>query len=585
MARQPEETEVTAPRSRKAEKGENRVGRVVGSKWHYALVLVFAALLSMGIWSRPDWLTLTINTVLILSLAGAGLAMCYAMTRVSKNRMLALLIAVVYMAMPYVLNNLYVRMSLGEMVVLVAAPILLLGLYQLTAREKHAPRSLAVAMALLIVSHSVFAVILALMTVVYVLINVDRVLSLKCVWRVVLAVAVTVGLTAFFTVPLAEAWLDGESETFSQEYVEEYFVMRAVSADEMNEQKVRPQELVELDFASGDYGVALGVMAMIGILGFWFAWRGVEDRLERRFVTSLYVVGIVAIVLAMMNWGVLPEVVWKVGGAWRLLLVAELTLSVVAGYTVFALVQRMLAEKQAVFAIVMGMLAVWLVGVIIRPGGEVDMESLEQVEATLMAVWFWVKCTLAEVWNEVRAGFDFAEPAEIGMLVSLVTAGLGVVWVVVSGVRDWYKGRKQKEVNSLIDSVWEAMAENEGVASDTLRSGATESAEKPKRTRSVRQKTAVLPEPPAPEVPGLETKPVKKSTRGRAKKAEADGAGEASAKKTTPRKTATRKSTAKVKSVKTEDTPAKAAKTKEEENEGGVKPRVTKVKAGVKKEV
>ncbi len=52
---------------------------------------------------------IAINIVLVLCLVGSGLTMCYAMTKISKNQVLAVLVSVFYMAAPYVLNNLYSR--------------------------------------------------------------------------------------------------------------------------------------------------------------------------------------------------------------------------------------------------------------------------------------------------------------------------------------------------------------------------------------------------------------------------------------------------------------------------------------------
>lgn len=580
MTKSPEKTDVAAPRSRKEEQAKTSLSRVVGSKWHYALVLVFAGLLSVGVWARSDWLSSVTNLVMILGIVMSGLAMCFALTRISKNRMLALLVAVIYMASPYLLENFYVRMSLAEGAVMIAAPILLLGLYQLSVHEKHATRYLAIAMVVMILSQSVWAVIFATMAVAYVLINVDRVFSMRSIWRMILAVAVTLGLTAFFTVPLAEAWLD-ESEVISQEYVEEY-LGEETSVRTVNEQRVQPQELVNLDYANGG-GVALGAMALVGIIGFWFAWRTIEDKGERRFVTSLYIMGVLAVLLTLpiVDWGSLPSVLWRVQNPARFLLAAAAMLSIVTGYTVFALVRRMAAEKQAVFAILMSVTAVAAVARMIMPEGEGYLVNVRATEGALNGVVVWGEEMWGEVQGMMQEGCDFSRPLDVAIAVSMATAGLGVVWVIVSGIFDWHKRRKQKEVDSLIDSVWEAMAENEGLQDKESKNS------KPKRTKSAKQSERILPEPPAPEVPGMAptAKPAKKNTRTRAastKKADESAgvdAGEAekktASKPATKKPTTTRKTTTRTKSIK--------AETSDDEEE--TKPRVTKVKAGAKKEV
>ena len=754
MTKPSDKTDVAASRSRNEEKTQTGLSRVVGSKWHYVLVLVFAALLGVGIWSRPDqvmvgddyafhvarlqsaaqaWRNgqilpqvdpealggfgyaynlfygplvtyvaaglefvigswpIVINLILVLCLMGAGFMMCYAMTRVTKNRMLALLIAVIYMASPYLLNNIYSRMALGEVTAAVAAPILLLGLYQLTAHEKHAARSLAVAAALLILSHSLSAMIFALMAAVYVLINIDKVFNVRCIWRMILAVAVALGLTAFFTAPLIEARLEGNYGVFNQEYAEAYF---GANPQSVNDHRVWPQQLVTLDYASGEYGVALGVMAMIGILGFWFAWRTIEDRGEQRFVTSLYIIGMLAIVgmLPLLNWQYLPSVFWNIQFPWRLMMVAMTVFSVVAGYTIFALVRRMSVEKQAVWAIMAGVLAVYVVTPVIMPNDDRHLEDFSEAEEDLATVGFQAEyapvgllcaaddeedvekgyaCSLERIREElktrgtklsvlegqvktskaikdglnlefdvrntseraavvelpliwypgyrvrmdgvelvsgqseddglvtvvvpagvegtVQVRYELTKPTELGLMISAGTAGLGVVWVMISGVYDWYKRRKQKEVDSLIDSVWEAMAENESLDDG----GAEATVNKPKKRAAKRKAENVLPEPPEPEVPGLmpnegagggakrssgrKTKPAASKKKADVSEAKDDVEQEKGAEKSATKKTTTRKTTARVKSVK--------AKEESSEAQDEVKPRVTKVKAGSKKEV
>lgn len=739
MAKSSEQTDVTAAPSREKKLTKMGRGQVVGSKWHYVLVLIFAALLSIGIWSRPDQIMLgddyafhvsrlqgaskawangqllpqvdpealggfgyaynlfygplltyaaaglefvigswpiVLNVILVLCLMGAGLTMCYAMTRVTKNRMLALLIAVIYMASPYLLNNIYSRMALGEVTAAIAAPILLLGLYQLTAQEKHAARSLGLAAALLILSHSLSALLFAVMAAVHVLINIDKVLNVRSVWRMILAVGVALGLSAFFTMPLVEAGMEGDYGVFDQDYAEVYF---GANPQSVNDHRVWPQQLVALNFTSGEYGIALGVMAMVGILGFWFVWRTIEDRAERRFVTSLYIIGLLAVVatLPILDWRFLPRVAWNIQFPWRLIMIAMTALSVVAGYTIFALVRNMTTAKQMVFALAVGLLAVYAVTPVIMPDDERHLEDFGAVEEDLATVGFQAEyapvgllceaddkadaargyaCSLERIrenlaqrgtklkvvegqarlskatkdglnvefevrnsgeraavvelpliWypgyqarmgetelaveqsdeyglvtvvipagtqGTVKVGYELTRPTELGLLISGATAGLGVIWVIVSGIYDWHKRRKQQEVDSLIESVWEAMGENEQLKDDSNESSKSKKKSKPSKP--------VLPEPPEPEVPGL--KPVaKKTTRTRstskagAKKAATDESvasaekKRASTKKTTP----TRKTVTKVKSVKADA---------DDINDENIKPRVTKVKAGSKKE-
>lgn len=652
MAKQSEQADATSP-ERKQKLG---FGQVIGSKWHYLVVLVFGLILSAGIWAIPQqvlrgddfafhvarlqsalrgWnsgqiipqvdpevlsgfgyaynlfygpvltyiaagLQIVIgswpvvcNLVVILCLVGAGLMMCYAMTKISKNRMLAMLIAVIYMASPYLLNNIYSRMALGEVAAAVVVPILLLGLYQLTAQEKHAARNIALALALLIWTHSLSALIFGMMGVVYVILNIDKILNWKSIWRIILGLVVGLGLAAGFILPLVEARLEGDYGVFDTSYSAAYF---GVNASDMNDHRVWPQQLVLMDFTQSDYGVSLGVMALTGLIGFWFIRRTIESKPERRFVTTLYIISALAILmtLAIVDWKYMPSLLWHLQFPWRFLMVAMTALSVVAGYTIFTLVRRMSREKQAVWAIIMSVMAVYVVMPKIIPDAEKHLADFGQLENNATMVGFQAEyaprallcspeaqedleqgytCSLSKLQNEleergakiklligaaelsharresgelkfqvkntsgadvkvelpliyypgyqavtgqgeelavesselglvtvtlpvgmsgvVSVHYGVSKATEIGMVITAGTAALGIIWVMISGVLDWRKRRKKQEVDSLIDSVWEAMAEHEELESALADEGVEDLAEKKKpraRSKSTRAK-------------------------------------------------------------------------------------------------
>ena len=205
------------------------------------LVTYIAGGLQLLISSWP----IVINLILVLCLLGAGLTMCYAMTKISQNQALATLVAAFYMSAPYALNNLYSRMALGEVVAFVAAPILLLGLYRLLIRDKRAARCIAVSAALLLLSHSLSAMLFAIAAAIFVLLNWRKVFNWDNIWRMILGVAVALGLTAFFTLPLVEAKMSNLYGVFNPGYSDVYF---GANARSMNDHRLKPQQLLATNF-------------------------------------------------------------------------------------------------------------------------------------------------------------------------------------------------------------------------------------------------------------------------------------------------------------------------------------------------
>lgn len=553
-----------------------------------------------------------INLALVLCLIGAGMTMCYVMSKISGNKVIAVLSAVFLMAAPYTLNNLYARMALGEVVALVAAPILLLGLWQLLKGEKHAARSIALSAALLVLSHSLSAMLMAIVAALFVIFNIRRILNWENVWRMVLGVAVALGLSAFFTLPLIEAKMVGTYGVFDEGYADIYF---GANPRSMNDHRLWPQQLMVMDLngktnddgLGGEFGVTLGVVAIIGLMGFWFVRKQIEDKGQRRFVTSLYVIAVLALLLALpvVNWYYMPGILWQMQFPWRALMVTTLLLAVVSAYVLYELIRGLAKERQKVAAVALGMLAIYMVMPMILPRedrhlagveevkkdpvtigweaeyapmqilcspeveedtkqgyacsltrireklkewgeklkvisgkaklGEVKRDGLkidfkiksgdEASEVELPLIWYpgytaeidgerlevkaseeygMVLVTVPEGKSgEVKVYYGLSRMTLIGLMISVTTAGLSVVWLVFAGVRDYAKSKKSRkedtEMVELMNTVREAVEASEAEENKVEGEADSESGTKAKdviaktkvkaRTTKIRRKT------------------------------------------------------------------------------------------------
>lgn len=419
-------------------------------KWHYLLVLLFGVIISVGIWGfidrtlvgddytfhvvrlqpashawsngqimpqvDPDALggfgyaynlfygpiltylaaglqvlvsnwNIVINLVLIICLVGSGLTMCYAMMRISKNKVLAAMVAILYMAAPYHLTDVYSRVALGEVAAFVVAPFLLLGLFQLTNGNKHAVRNLAISAAFLILTHSLSTLLFALMAVAYVILNIDKIFNVKTIWRAILAVMVALGLSAFFVLPLAETKLEGaDYGIFNEEYAETYF---GANSKGMNDHRLWVGSMLLTDSYTSSSNVAIGMVALIGLLGYWFVRKRIFPVEERRFVTTLYLIGVLALLFTtpLIDWRFMPDILLKMQFPWRFLQIATLVLSVVSGYTIVLVLQNFAVDQQKVCVVIAGMLALCPVMDLFLPNEVKHLEVEDQR------------------WSEIRNGY------------------------------------------------------------------------------------------------------------------------------------------------------------------------------------
>lgn len=400
--------------------GSTKIGRFLATKWHYFVVFAFGFVLCMGLWGHlgqfllgddayfhiarlesaskawsngqivpqvdPDALNgfgyaynlfygpaityltaglkvlvggwpIAINLALIICLILSGILMCRTMMKISNNPVLSALVAIFYMAAPYHLTDLYSRVAVGEVAALTVAPILVLGLYQLTNNESHAARNIAISAAFLILSHSLSAVLFALMAAVYIILNIDRVFNFRAIWRMVLGVLVALGLTAFFSLPLIDAKVNGNYGVFDEKYSEVFF---GANVSSVNDHRAAPFEtMLTTDYTKWP-SLSIGLVALVGVIGFWLVWRRIPEKRERRFVISMYIIALLAFFMMSfaVDWNYLPKILLSIQFPWRFMMIFITAMSIVSGYVVRELTRGLTEPGAKVAVVVAGVLAV-----------------------------------------------------------------------------------------------------------------------------------------------------------------------------------------------------------------------------------
>ncbi len=284
-----------------------------------------AVLASAQVWA------VVINLVLLSCLIGAGVAMYYAVKEISGRVVVGTLAGIFYMSMPYILGNLYRRMAIGEFSAMVGVPLILLGLWRLVKEEKSAIWPLVGGIVWLLLTHNLSVVVFAIVAVAFLALN-WRVLKKWRNWRQMLvAVGVALGLTAWFLLPMLEAKIVGDYAVFDGAYGQAYF---GTTASGMNDHRIWPVELLTVNWTTNGFVGWLGVTGLVGLVGFWWLRRRMEKGVERKFLSSLYVIAVGSLLLTgfLIDWRWMPGVLSQMQFPMRWLVVFVALMSVILGY-------------------------------------------------------------------------------------------------------------------------------------------------------------------------------------------------------------------------------------------------------------
>lgn len=307
---------------------------------------------------RFSW-PVAINATYIFLLILSGLVMCYAIYKISQNKVVASLSGVLYLFAPYHLVDLFQRMAIGEFAALTFAPLLFLGLYQLVNRKSHAIRYLAISVTAILLSHNLSLVIFAVAAVIFGLFYVKDLFSRPVLRSGILALLIALGLSAFYLVPLVESKLIGNYGIFDSDYAEMYF--------EANSESLNTKRLDVANLVWGEYDIdssvasnaSIGVVALFTIIAFPFTYKRISSKDERRFVMMLYLVSIIMLLstTAIINWDLMPNFLLKMQFPWRFLSVFCVTICFMEGYVIYVLCSDVDLRKQCLFVIVVGLIA------------------------------------------------------------------------------------------------------------------------------------------------------------------------------------------------------------------------------------
>jgi hypothetical protein len=154
---------------------------------------------------------LAYKMMLVTILFFSAFSMYFFLDRMSKNKEMALLGAILYISNPYFLTDLLNRGAVGESFAFVFLPMAFYGWYSIVVSEQQNSRDwlfLAFGMSGLILSHLISAVLCAIILLIYGIINIKSFYkSSGRILNLCFAVISTIGLTAFFVFPMFEQLL------------------------------------------------------------------------------------------------------------------------------------------------------------------------------------------------------------------------------------------------------------------------------------------------------------------------------------------------------------------------------------------
>lgn len=255
---------------------------------------------------------------------------------VSQKRPLATLASVLYMTMPYFISDVFIRGAWGEVPTFIFMPILFMGIYNLLHDRKWAVTQIWVGATGIILDHMLSIVVVMPFALLYFILN-WKLINLAKIKKVLLAIIITAGLSAFFWMPLLEAKHTGLYNIFNFPYLDS---IPSNGATEVKNNGLALTQYLFSDPALGVNGVTqynLSIIVLLGLVLLLFARKTLLPKTERRMIVQLLTIAALATIISLrvFPWEFVPTRLLSIQFPWRFCMITCFAVSILSAYGLY----------------------------------------------------------------------------------------------------------------------------------------------------------------------------------------------------------------------------------------------------------
>ena len=222
----------------------------------------------------------------------SGIAMYKFVIKVTKNKNIATLSAILYVLAPYRITDMYIRVAIAELTSFVFIPIIFNGLYTILNEEKK-DFLLAWGTIGLILTHTVVTLYTAILCFIYLLIFIKKLKNKTVINSLILNLLMIILATSFFWVGLIQHYFTTSYEVFVPGRME-------VS----NKLEIYKTKFYQLFYTSKEQQMiyAIGLVTVIGLILTPIAWRKIQKEYKKTYMLFL----LFGIILTIMTLKIFP---------------------------------------------------------------------------------------------------------------------------------------------------------------------------------------------------------------------------------------------------------------------------------------
>lgn len=254
--------------------------------------------------------------------------------RLTKSKEIGTLSAILYMLMPYHLNDMYIRNALGEFLSYIFIPLVFLGIYKLFQKEKGG-WILCVGAVGLILTHILMTLLTAIMAGIYVCVNITKLKDKVILKQLGISIICILGISAFFWIPMLETYFSADYAVYQKDSM--------ATTESFNESGLDIKTLLYTDRKEEtthvfEIGIPILLMLCLSVLAIK---KGIDKNYKKEYILFL-ILGLICTVMTIKQfpWGMLEKIFQIIQFKWRMLLFSNFFFAVICAITMGILIKN-----------------------------------------------------------------------------------------------------------------------------------------------------------------------------------------------------------------------------------------------------
>lgn len=283
------------------------------------------------------------KVLIFLCLLLSGLCMYKFLLKLVNNNNVALLSAILYIAFPYHLTDMYTRNALGEFISFIFIPLVFLGLYNLFYTEDN-HYYISIGAIGLILTHNISTLITAIFSLIYVIFNLNKLKETRIKKGLLINIVFIILVTSFFWVPLLET-------KFYTDY--QVYEPSAMTTSEKTFESALKLKQLFVTQNDGSFVFELGPHIIIILAFSVMTIRLIKNELKENYIIFLFC-GLITLWMSTkyFPWKFLPDSLCIIQFPWRMMMFASFFLSIVCGINIYTIIKKFNYKDVVVISVI-----------------------------------------------------------------------------------------------------------------------------------------------------------------------------------------------------------------------------------------